>query len=864
MQKLVFRNPNGEEIDFTSGDFGVTKWEGFSHVDMDVQSQQVPFNDGSVFLDALLSERELNVTVAINDDGDLEKRYRLKRELIHCLNPKLGGGELIYTNDYTSKKIVCVPAIPEFENKNINDKGTQKASCTFNASNPYWEDVEEKKIYFNTMKQVIIRNDGDVPCGIDANIYGYGAENPSIVNVTTNQKIKYQDTLNQELNIKTLPGNKTCQLGNFSSQIIKGGDFKSIASGSNEVVVCGSILKTSIDGEKWETESYSDLQGFLSKVKYIKSKKIYLGVGTNFDVTEHFIALSHDGKKWSKIFSSPTIIFNDVDYSEHFDLFITVTSNDKLYTSSDLDSWTEISLNGSFKSIASNDNYIVIAGNQKIAYTSDGQNWQFSSTSITSNLYSIVKGEGNYFITVGTNGSIYWGDNPISWDFKTSGVSTLLSDVYYDSIKSNYYIVGADGKILFLENLSSSVTILSYEYTDNLNSIIYSELCGVFYIVGENGIILYSNDGQEWNIIERSEGYMTIVIDEGRNIYVGVKNNSLIASSNDGFNWEIKIQDTGVPYFIKEKNIFFVLAYGKIYSSPDGETWNEINLNLSENLLNIVYSKEKNLFVCCGASGSILTSTDGEIWTPRTSGVATRLVGLTCNENLFVCSGSNGVILTSPDGETWTSISTGISFNFTNATYISEMNIFVIIYGNKLLVSNDGNTWTSCGPGSMNNITKMIYNPVIKKLCIYVSDDGRIFASSDGYTWNPPINPDGTFVGGLDDLDYSPEMKLFCAVMSSFLSISYDGLHWSNQNQEIFTTLTDIKWIKNKNYFYIRGLNGEYGTTNFKINKNVIDKIAEDSDMALSLKVGDNIIRLLSDNRLGTIELTYKQKYLGV
>ena len=187
MQKLVFRNPNGEEIDFTGGDFGVTKWEGFSHVDMDVQSQQVPFNDGSVFLDALLSERELNVTVAINDDGDLEKRYRLKRELIHCLNPKLGEGELIYTNDYTSKKIVCVPAIPEFENKNINDRGTLKASCTFTASSPYWEDVEETEVYFDAMNQVTVKNKGDVPCNIKADIIGINAKNPRLKNVTTKQ-----------------------------------------------------------------------------------------------------------------------------------------------------------------------------------------------------------------------------------------------------------------------------------------------------------------------------------------------------------------------------------------------------------------------------------------------------------------------------------------------------------------------------------------------------------------------------------------------------------------------------------------------------------------------------------------------------
>ena len=99
MQKLRFVNGNGIEINLTSGRYGVTEWSGFSNADLNIQSQQVPFQDGAVFLDALYNPRELSITLAINDENDLEKRYELKRELISVMNAKLGEGYLYYKND---------------------------------------------------------------------------------------------------------------------------------------------------------------------------------------------------------------------------------------------------------------------------------------------------------------------------------------------------------------------------------------------------------------------------------------------------------------------------------------------------------------------------------------------------------------------------------------------------------------------------------------------------------------------------------------------------------------------------------------------------------------------------------------------
>ena len=146
MQKLIWTNSDGDSIDLTSGNYGITNWEGFSNTSLNIQSQQVPFQDGSVYLDALLEQRELSVTLAIQDSGNLETRYRLRRELIHALNPKLGEGYLIYKNDFIEKRIKCIAQVPLFETHNSNDSGTPKATLVWNACDPYWEDVNETTI----------------------------------------------------------------------------------------------------------------------------------------------------------------------------------------------------------------------------------------------------------------------------------------------------------------------------------------------------------------------------------------------------------------------------------------------------------------------------------------------------------------------------------------------------------------------------------------------------------------------------------------------------------------------------------------------------------------------------------------------
>ena len=217
MQKLVWQNSIGNEIDLTTNPYGITEWEGFANTSLNIQSQQVPFQDGGVFLDALIEQRELTVTLAMNDGGNLEERYRMRRELVHALNPKLGEGYLIYTNNFISKRIKCVPQIPLFETHNSNDSGTPKASLAWTACEPYWEDLEETVITFGGFSGAeyarTITNNGDVPAGLEIEFKCDSGEyeKPFINNLAQAKRIQYNGIIDSKtpLIINTNVGKKS-------------------------------------------------------------------------------------------------------------------------------------------------------------------------------------------------------------------------------------------------------------------------------------------------------------------------------------------------------------------------------------------------------------------------------------------------------------------------------------------------------------------------------------------------------------------------------------------------------------------------------------------------------------------------------
>ena len=318
MQKLIWQNANRDEINLTSGNYGITAWEGFSNTSLNIQSQQVPFQDGGVFLDALLEQRELSVTLAIYDGNNLETRYRLRRELIHILNPKLGEGYLIYTNDFTSKRIKCVPQIPLFETHNSNDSGTPKASLAWTACEPYWEDLEETEVVFSVGEFVNINNNGDTPSYLKIELSG-SALNPKIQNMSTNKFIEYKNQLQNPIIINTNMGQKKITEEEISFYLSNSN--KSISSivyssalGMFVAVGSGGVILTSNDGVKW-TYQISGVTTNISDIVYAVDKNLFVAItGTS-------VLTSTDGINWTRT-QVIAISFRSIFYSLDLEMFI--------------------------------------------------------------------------------------------------------------------------------------------------------------------------------------------------------------------------------------------------------------------------------------------------------------------------------------------------------------------------------------------------------------------------------------------------------------------------------------------------------------------------------------------------------------
>ena len=333
MQRLIWTNAKGDSINLTSGNFGITNWEGFANSPLNIQSQQVPFEDGSVFLDGLIENRELSVTLALNDDGDLEKRYRLRRGLIKKLNPKLGEGYLIYTNDFISKRIKCIAQIPIPENHNSNDTGTPKFNLSWTACNPYWEDLEETQVYFGIQTHPEIQNNGDVPAQMKIDFFSNEVSDPKLTRENDNTFIKFNGELTENLLINTNVGQKeavTEKLKYLSAMI--GVALYSVAYSKalgKFVAVAGSFatILTSPDGVTWTAQT-SGADGGLRSVTYSEPLGMFVAAGASGT-----ILTSPDGVTWTAQTSGVSVVLMSIVYSKKLDKFvITGTPGTILYS----------------------------------------------------------------------------------------------------------------------------------------------------------------------------------------------------------------------------------------------------------------------------------------------------------------------------------------------------------------------------------------------------------------------------------------------------------------------------------------------------------------------------------------------------
>ena len=366
-----------------------------------------------------------------------------------------------------------------------------------------------------------------------------------------------------------------------------------------------------------------------------------------------------------------------------------------------------------------------------IGWSKDGFHWQ--GVEIFNYFYGIAYGQGKYVIIGYSKGSPLVGY-----------LDTRLEDINFET------------QVPELPESKKDFTMYPA-----LNGVAFGS--GRFVVVGDEGVILVSEDGVKWHQVPSGVQKDLVDIVYTGAYFVAPRSDSTILLSKDGLRWQPIALD-GFYELNSARHIngrtYVLGAEGGLFVSTDGRNWERIYLGPDEKLLDIAYGKgiyvllgERSLFVSSdgvrwtksplppelttnprlqfynvvyfrgefiinfslGPEEFFLKSKDGRTWGIHRTGFET-LWSVAYGNGVFVGVGDRGTILVSPDGERWTPAESGTWADLYEAVYLEGKNHFVAYgEGDILLISPDGRRWekTYLKPGNAEWVTVQWINRVV-------------------------------------------------------------------------------------------------------------------------------------------------------
>ena len=849
MQKLVWQNANGVELDLTSGNYGITEWEGFSNASLNIQQQQVPFQDGGVFLDALIEQRELSITLAMQDNNNLELRYQLRRELISALNPKLGEGYLIYTNDFISKRIKCVPQIPLFETHNSDTVGTPKASLSWTACEPYWEDLEETEATVSIFEDVDIVNTGDISSSIEIDIQPevLPLENIRIINKTTSQMIEVNGQINESIKINTGTGNKTVTGIDIETDYISNGKIEQIINVDDVLYgIQSNVVVKSYDGINWE--AVYNTPNKITRFKYIPAKRMWIiALYLNASYGAYRVRYTDDLKDWKELsfYDGTTISILDMDYSPSLNLWVFVGTR-RIIRTTDLQTFTADTVGSTYNCCMwdSANNKFIIAGqtNTNVATVStsaNGSSWTTQTTPVTdsdSSFLSICKWNNKIYL-LSNVGKLIESTNGTSWTTNNSELTDVNS---LANISSRLLMFGENGIVMSSQDGSNwSYHTTGVEYPLNAFCVFngynvfwnnaYEFVMTKNFSTWENKTIPSTTFEENINGIAVTEDESVCVFSSGKKLYrtTNFKTFAMVLE-NDHIGGKIK-------YLNGKFYEYYFGAY--IFVSSDGLEWQEIDLSANTSYVNdITYSKKLNQFV-------IATGSDGILYGDFTNGFQNGNIDDDAGGNKYCAEwidylqkyfvgGAYRSVYMSEDGINW------VRHLTTTTSYVSLNPRFFFVYENKQI-------YAGCGT------------------------DGFIASSDGGETWNYIRDSNSAVMTPIVAMDSDEDGDIFAMRGGTviFYYTSWDGGEHSFiiREKEFGTTqVYCIKYIKRLQAFLVGGADGLLAVMALTAGTNYISNLSVQSDMTMKLEQGSNVISMALFQGQATATIKFRQKYIGV
>ena len=805
MQKLIWENSKGERLDLTSAPYGITEWEGFSGIELNVQTQKVPFQDGSVFIDALYEDRTIAVTLAIYDGNNLETRYRLRRALISALNPKAGEGYLIYKNDFIEKRIKAVANNPIFETHNSDMVGTPKASLSWTCCDPYWEDVEETTVKFRGTSKQQIDYDGDVETGLNLEYGGYSAK-IGIENLNESKEISISGVGSyKKIDISTQAGKKTV----YASELTKEEKYKGLMA--NWCCKENNCLFFGQTGDSKITYSFIQIINKGTNEQSIIRKNININ-----SMTYNYIFAGKD-VFYSTFTNKYYIVFWDENY------------NNYVYEYSEDFKTENLIADGTFYfDIGEYQFRHKIDSTIQPTYIFKNGDWEVC-TDIGIRYFDDLG-----YAKIDSTGQLWIGED-LDTMTQVAGATDVSSYLFIRF--GDYIIAGMPQSYKFIKNgVVVASPLEAGDWVDTSANVSDNSYLSVYEIRNSKQTNLRILD-KDFNIVRQSngDGYWTYEILCVDNDTIYFRETYYQLSQTEDF---FIVQNINKPqfYFI-DKHEGLYLGYaetlkestGQFFVSNDLKEW-EFLFNQNCTLL------EQNI----GIYNNGVSNTGFEIVNFRPvplnfssiTGTPNRI--RIQNNYIYICT-TDGIFRSS-DKNTWTQIYSG------NALDISDNGINIII------VTDSGVTINGSSTVIPENIVKVEYS---KFYNLYLVQGETNFYTWDLTTFTQILDITGTIV----DLKYDEEQSLWWLLTTencytyyqdllsdieitegSLLSLSYDGV------LVIGLSVQEVK--------YIRGVN-------------LISNLDSVSDMSLSLKTGTNIISFSGGDK-DVLFLKYRKKYIGV
>lgn len=383
------------------------------------------------------------------------------------------------------------------------------------------------------------------------------------------------------------------------------------------------------------------------------------------------------------------------------------------------------------------------------ATSSDGTQWTLHRTDDIYDSLFTVAWTGSQFVAAGGRQTIATSPDGVKWTRREMGDSGSISGMAVDEGGSRVVAVGGTYERATCYVNSGGANWMNADIASRwLSDVAWG--AGQFVVVGEDGMIFVSPDGENWSR------------------RVSVTSSSLYALTWSGTQ-------------------FVAVGYrGAVVTSADGVTWSSQGSGTGENLRAVAAGGGR--IVAVGEAGGIVTSMNGSGWTRRSSDSPASLENVAWNGSRFVAVGWWGTLLTSPDGTIWSTRVSPKDYDLLDVTWNGAQ--FVAVGGSfggpsGVMTSPDGITWTDRPIGSNATLRAVAWG---NDQFVALGLNGEVFTSSDGATWSRQLQ--AAYAASL-----SWNGTLFVGVGGyGYVVTSPDGVSWTKRNLDTTIYLRDVVW----------------------------------------------------------------------